>query len=46
MAHYDVFAFSTAASSIEMSDHRYTSWAGSAATNWALTSDEPIYANY
>lgn len=46
MAHYDVFAFSTAASSIEMSDHKYTSWAGSAATNWALTSDEPIYANY
>ena len=46
MAHYDVFAFSTAASSIEMSNHQYTSWAGTIANNWVLTSDEPSYANY
>ena len=46
MAHYDVFAFATAVTGIDMSTHQYTSWTGTMATNWVALSDETYFSNY
>lgn len=46
MAHYDVFAFSTAVTGIDMSTHQYTSWTGTMATNWVALSDETYFSDY
>lgn len=46
MAHYDVFAFATAVTGIDMSTHQYTSWTGTMATNWVALSDETYFSDY
>lgn len=46
MAHYDVFAFSTAVTGIDMSTHQYTSWIGTMATNWVALSNETYFSDY
>lgn len=46
MAHYDVFAFATAVTGIDMSTHQYASWTGTMATNWVALSDETYFSNY